>query len=175
MVDTKLSKKEGDNLATYLEAWVSSSKKERAALREKIVHSILKERGHDADNPYAMEFVKTVRWTDPTMLVPVALTSCQRVNQWFSNHVPTAEPRLPKEVKTAWTAREVFHELEAETLEAEINALIEKGTPNLAAHNTVRSAAWKKLKKDRPQRILEFERKAVEWTEGGPPLEVQAE
>lgn len=100
--------------------------------------------------------------------MPVALTPCQCVNQWFSNHVPTAKPRLPKEVKTTWTAREVFHQLEAETLQVEIQALIEKGTKNLAAHNSVRSAAWKELEKRNPARILECERKAVEWTEGGP-------
>lgn len=107
--------------------------------------------------------------------MPDALTPCQHVNQWFSNHVPTAEPRLPKEVKTSWTARDVFHQLEAKTHQVKISALIDKGMNNLAAHNSVRSAAWKELAKKNPQRILELEKEAVAWTEGGPPLEVQAE
>lgn len=61
MTDTKLSQKERDNLATHLDAWVSSSKQERAALRDKIVVSILKERGLNSEDPYATGLVKTVR------------------------------------------------------------------------------------------------------------------
>lgn len=61
MTDTKLSINERNNLATHLEAWVSLSRQECAALQNKIVDSILKDRGHSTEDPYATELVKTVR------------------------------------------------------------------------------------------------------------------
>ena len=52
--------------------------------------------------------------------------SPQKIQTWIGNNTPTSEPRLPKSIKATWTAREVFHEVEADRIHERAEEILEE-------------------------------------------------
>ena len=89
----------------------------------------------------------------------------------MGNNTPTAEPRLPKSIKSGWTAREVFHELEAERIQERAEEILdEEGCKQLAAINKARSQVWNELTDEERDA---YTAKAEEWTNKGPDAELR--
>ncbi len=91
----------------------------------------------------------------------------QKITHWFSNNAPTKDSRLPRALRTVWTAREVFNIRRQEAVAERQKEILESGekTASIAALNAARAELWAALSDEEK---MEFERDADEWSFDGP-------
>ncbi|TFK77800.1 hypothetical protein K466DRAFT_607682 [Polyporus arcularius HHB13444] len=147
MAQLSLNGQETEHLESVLQSWTSKSRTEKSAFKEELISKFLKDRGLDTANLW-MRFVLRVK-----------------IGTWFSNHVPAAEPRLPRSLRAHWTAREVFYEQEAERIQLRQEELKSEGTHPLAALNKARSQTWNELSDEEKDG---YSATADLWTAQGP-------
>ena len=97
----------------------------------------------------------------------------QKINIWLTNHVGSSDNRLPKSLRTEWTGREVYYTQEAETIQEDVEKLMEvDGTiRHLTALNKARTRGWADLGPDKQD---EYNERAEIWTTQGPDASLHA-
>ncbi|KAI0708298.1 hypothetical protein C8Q76DRAFT_799580 [Earliella scabrosa] len=151
--DVTLTKEEIEQLEEVHKTWSTKSRAERSAAKELLVTKFLQARQHSVTDLFARGYLK------------------HKIQTWIGNNTPTSEPRLPKSIKATWTAREVFHEVEADRIHERAEEILEEERcKQLAALNKARSQLWNELT-DEEREV--FAAKAEEWTNEGPDAEVR--
>ncbi|TFK80967.1 hypothetical protein K466DRAFT_604894 [Polyporus arcularius HHB13444] len=145
----QLNHGEIDRLRDVLETWASKTRIEKREKKEALVDEFLRERSIEESNKYAREFLR------------------MKITHWFSNNAPTKDSRLPRSLRTVWTAREVFNIRRQEAVSARQAELLKSGEKSapIAALNAARAELWAALSAEEKD---EFERDADEWTFDGP-------
>ncbi|KAI0690383.1 hypothetical protein C8T65DRAFT_700006 [Cerioporus squamosus] len=144
-----LTHDEIDRLRDVLETWASKSRAEKREKKEALVDEFLRGRDVDETNRYAREFLR------------------MKITHWFSNNAPTKDTRLPRSLRTVWTAREVFNIRRQDAVAERQQEILANGekTATIAALNAARAELWAALEDEEKE---EFEREADEWTFEGP-------